>query len=1022
MFKLITNGPVTVDSGTSPNYQVSGQLIVTGGFSPSEIVAGYRLFDAAGSLYEITNVIATDNFASTFTVDITEITNAIVTTSVPPIASAQSIIYNPGTSEGIPEIFFNVDSSANADILASIASYNAQIDELIPLGSGEVVSYTPGDSYPSKALVNVEGVIYTNISGDNNSNLIPGTGWERVAAPNSLYPTTFKTTADGWGSSVRTSNLTDNLSTKDMSGAIGTPPAGETFMGGCSDGLHVYLAPQNSTFFVRINIVTDEIETLVAPYPRVTNANLFTDKFNGAVFDGEFIWMIPSWAAPMVKINRDTFTVAEIFPNFNVTGDDAYNGGLALPQFNKIYACPHHANTLKWVDIQTSTTGTTSLTGLTDISLGSRAFLNMVFDGTSVWLLPRRSNKIVEINPDTGAILSESEHPASLGVGNQGPNVGYFHGGSFDGRYIWMSPYNTSLLCWFDTIDKVWFSTPHNASTTTQPFIGSAIVDGYIMFPAFNATETLLVNPRTQELRYINRGTAQGDPSFIVPTDDKLYFFPSQSTTYYTKSLGFTDKTIQKLQADEIVIHGSSAGTISSLDYTYDGAPATLTDPDIENYYNDVGFTFEGSERVDISPNTLDLSNGGTIYLQYSGDAGSETNPRIFNTASAFTTSDGCSFYIAQGSSQFVFAAGGNAQGSGSNTLPTGAGVHKVAVTFDAAGLITSLDGSLLTGSSADFTTASQPNDPVIGNFIYGGFDRPFDRTMLEIAVFETKLTAAELNALTGVGNGDFSAAKTFINFRSITASSATGRGLNIKGGIVDQEGSSGTLGQVLVRNSNGGLSYGGNDIDLGTNKVINLGAPSSNDDATTKAYVDDLTQYLTSGVGSPEGFISAPVGTLYVDTAGTENNVLYIKESTAGTTGWNNITSKNWSRNAAVQNVNAGAFKLTNLANPTNDQDAATKAYVDSEITSNSPIILTGTTTVDLPILTPGNGVSTSITVTGAVVGDVTSPGMPSNIPPYIVVKALVNTADTVLLQMYNAGTVDYDPSNFVYNVKVFK
>lgn len=131
MFKLITNGPITVISGSSPNYQVSGQLIVTGGFNPSDIQVGYRIFNALGNLYQITNVVSTDDFASTFTVDITEITNAITTPTGTPSTTSQSLVYDPGTSEGIPEVFFNVGSSANADILAAIASYNAQINKLL---------------------------------------------------------------------------------------------------------------------------------------------------------------------------------------------------------------------------------------------------------------------------------------------------------------------------------------------------------------------------------------------------------------------------------------------------------------------------------------------------------------------------------------------------------------------------------------------------------------------------------------------------------------------------------------------------------------------------------------------------------------------------------------------------------------------------------------------------------------------------------------------------------------------------
>lgn len=42
-----------------------------------------------------------------------------------------------------------------------------------------------------------------------------------------------------------------------------------------------------------------------------------------------------------------------------------------------------------------------------------------------------------------------------------------------------------------------------------------------------------------------------------------------------------------------------------------------------------------------------------------------------------------------------------------------------------------------------------------------------------------------------------------------------------------------------------------------------------------------------TSGAGTPEGAITAPVGSLYTRTDGGANTTLYVKESGAGNTGW---------------------------------------------------------------------------------------------------------------------------------------
>ena len=43
----------------------------------------------------------------------------------------------------------------------------------------------------------------------------------------------------------------------------------------------------------------------------------------------------------------------------------------------------------------------------------------------------------------------------------------------------------------------------------------------------------------------------------------------------------------------------------------------------------------------------------------------------------------------------------------------------------------------------------------------------------------------------------------------------------------------------------------------------------------------------ITSGEGSPEGAVAAPVGSLFTRTDGSESTTLYVKETGAGNTGW---------------------------------------------------------------------------------------------------------------------------------------
>ena len=54
------------------------------------------------------------------------------------------------------------------------------------------------------------------------------------------------------------------------------------------------------------------------------------------------------------------------------------------------------------------------------------------------------------------------------------------------------------------------------------------------------------------------------------------------------------------------------------------------------------------------------------------------------------------------------------------------------------------------------------------------------------------------------------------------------------------------------------------------------------------KSYVDGLVPLGSfMGTGSPEGAVSAPVGSIYVDSAATNGAIRWIKTSGTGSTGW---------------------------------------------------------------------------------------------------------------------------------------
>ena len=56
---------------------------------------------------------------------------------------------------------------------------------------------------------------------------------------------------------------------------------------------------------------------------------------------------------------------------------------------------------------------------------------------------------------------------------------------------------------------------------------------------------------------------------------------------------------------------------------------------------------------------------------------------------------------------------------------------------------------------------------------------------------------------------------------------------------------------------------------------------------ASVVRYYTTTAVFWTSGSGSPESVVTAPVGSMYTDTAGGAGTTLYVKESGTGSTGW---------------------------------------------------------------------------------------------------------------------------------------
>lgn len=172
------------------------------------------------------------------------------------------------------------------------------------------------------------------------------------------------------------------------------------------------------------------------------------------------------------------------------------------------------------------------------------------------------------------------------------------------------------------------------------------------------------------------------------------------------------------------------------------------------------------------------------------------------------------------------------------------------------------------------------------------------------------------------------------------------GQGISISGGVVSNTGDADNnssnelqnLSEVLTRSNNaGGL------------KITNLGAPVAGADAATKSYVDaqhaldldqdpanelqDISQVLTKGndaAGKKITGLGAPT------VAGDAATKGYVDTQIGNDLDKDPTNELQTIGQALTKGNDAGGSKLTNLGGPTIASDAATKGYVDTQISND--------------------------------------------------------------------------------------
>ena len=225
---------------------------------------------------------------------------------------------------------------------------------------------------------------------------------------------------------------------------VATAPVGNSPRGVAFDGTHIWVANSGSNNVSKIDIITNEIETV----------SLFKGSApRGVAFDGTYIWVVNYGSNNVSKIdiitNRDMIKPVSVGRNpVGVAFDGTH-----------IWVANSGSNNVSKIDIITNEIET--------VSVGSNP-RGVAFDGTHIWVANHGSNNVSKIDIITNEIetVSVESHPVDV---------------AFDGTYIWVANSGSNNVSKIDTI-------------TNRNMIKPVSVGSHPVGVAFDGTHIWVVN------------------------------------------------------------------------------------------------------------------------------------------------------------------------------------------------------------------------------------------------------------------------------------------------------------------------------------------------------------------------------------------------------------------------------------------------------------------------------------------------------------------------------------------------
>ena len=350
-----------------------------------------------------------------------------------------------------------------------------------------------------------------------------------------------------------------------------------------------------------------------------------------------------------------------------------------------------------------------------------------------------------------------------------------------------------------------------------------------------------------------------------------------------------------------------------------------------------------------------------------------------------FIITDGVATTFSVNSQTGDTTVGGTLDVTGTSTLGVVNAGATTVTTLDATGNV-DIDGTLNVDSAATFAaisggpatlTSAKISDltqhqivvPTLGDGELGGYATfTFNGTQLDVGVGNFTVASA---------NGNTAIAGTLdVNGQGTIAS------LNVEDLTEDRVVFVGASGE-LVDSAN--LTFDGTSLDVAVG--LNVTGASTFDDTMTLNGGASKSFIITDGTSTTFSVESSTGNTTVHGTgdfAVTGGNATFGAGVTVtGTTDLNGLVTLGSFTVDATSTINMGDNRITNVTNPTNAQDAATKDYVDSQTSGASQLTIAGDTGTDTVVVGTDTFslVGTANEVTTAVTDNQVQIGLPDSV-----------------------------------------